>query len=67
MPLVTTDGRPARTATTLFGLTVTHVPTSGRRSLAGHIVINPPTTCGGQPNFSLNTYRFNEGRNPLFT
>ncbi|MGH3843978.1 MAG: type II toxin-antitoxin system VapC family toxin [Pseudonocardiaceae bacterium] len=29
-PLVTTDGRLARTATTQFGLTVTHVPTSGR-------------------------------------
>ncbi|MGH3825811.1 MAG: type II toxin-antitoxin system VapC family toxin [Pseudonocardiaceae bacterium] len=28
-PLVTTDGRLARTATTQFGLTVTHVPTSG--------------------------------------
>jgi predicted nucleic acid-binding protein len=29
-PLVTTDGRLARAATTQFGLTVTHVPTSGR-------------------------------------
>lgn len=29
-PLVTTDGRLARTATTQFGLTVTHVPTGGR-------------------------------------
>lgn len=29
-PLVTTDGRLARTATTQFGLTVTHIPTSGR-------------------------------------
>jgi predicted nucleic acid-binding protein len=29
-PLVTTDGLLARTATTQFGLTVTHVPTSGR-------------------------------------
>jgi predicted nucleic acid-binding protein len=29
-PLVTTDGRLARTATTQFGLTVTHVPMSGR-------------------------------------
>jgi predicted nucleic acid-binding protein len=29
-PLVTTDGRLARTATTQFGLTVTHVPTSSR-------------------------------------
>lgn len=29
-PLVTTDGRLARTATTQFNLTVTHVPTSGR-------------------------------------
>ncbi|MGH3697618.1 MAG: type II toxin-antitoxin system VapC family toxin [Pseudonocardiaceae bacterium] len=29
-PLVTTDGRLARTATTQFGLIVTHVPTSGR-------------------------------------
>lgn len=29
-PLVTTDGRLARTATTQFRLTVTHVPTSGR-------------------------------------
>ncbi|MGH3765479.1 MAG: type II toxin-antitoxin system VapC family toxin [Pseudonocardiaceae bacterium] len=29
-PLVTTDGCLARTATTQFGLTVTHVPTSGR-------------------------------------
>jgi predicted nucleic acid-binding protein len=29
-PLVTTDGRLARTTTTQFGLTVTHVPTSGR-------------------------------------
>jgi predicted nucleic acid-binding protein len=29
-PLVTTDGRLARTATAQFGLTVTHVPTSGR-------------------------------------
>ncbi len=29
-PLVTTDGRLARTATAQFGLTVTYVPTSGR-------------------------------------
>ncbi|MGH3548525.1 MAG: type II toxin-antitoxin system VapC family toxin [Pseudonocardiaceae bacterium] len=29
-PLVTTDGRLARTATAQFGLTATHVPTSGR-------------------------------------
>jgi predicted nucleic acid-binding protein len=29
-PLVTTDGRLARTATTQFGLTVTHVPISHR-------------------------------------
>ena len=29
-PLVTTDERLARTATTQFGLTVTHVPTSSR-------------------------------------
>ena len=29
-PLVTTDGRLARTATTQFGLTVTHVAASGR-------------------------------------
>ncbi len=29
-PLVTTDGRLARTATTQFNITVTHVPTSGR-------------------------------------
>lgn len=29
-PLVTTDGRLARTAATQFGLTVTHVPTTGR-------------------------------------
>jgi predicted nucleic acid-binding protein len=28
-PLVTTDGRLARTATTQFGLTVTHVPVPG--------------------------------------